>query len=263
MIEKGYHYLTCLFPQDLPTPVIALVVALACFLPFLPSLRSSSSTTTSKPVEKTVEKTEKTEWTSFKWPPSQSPQQIPENTVNVCLPFILCFCQWWLLPGDQLSLLFLFQPTTTLLSPLMPHPVLPYPSPQPCWELYLPISVQGDGLNTCLKCSLWYRDYKDKYFPLLCASLFIRQLFLLWWTQIQWSNWHQLDFWPHDWVWQNKKIRAEKFVIIVIDDWHLTCDSSCLLSSITWLIMLEPCFYHNFEAFEKWHLAECYHTLVR
>ena len=61
-----------LFPQDLPTPVIALVVALACFLPFLPSLRSSSSTTTSKPVEKTAEKTEKTEWTSFKWPPSHN-----------------------------------------------------------------------------------------------------------------------------------------------------------------------------------------------
>ena len=54
-----YHYLlTCLSPQDLPTPVIALVVALACFLPFLPSLRSLSSTTTSKPVEKTAEKTD-------------------------------------------------------------------------------------------------------------------------------------------------------------------------------------------------------------
>ena len=58
--RKGYHYLTCLFPQDLPTPVIALVVALACFLPFLPSLRSSSSTA-SKPVEKTAEKMEKTD----------------------------------------------------------------------------------------------------------------------------------------------------------------------------------------------------------
>ena len=119
MIEKGYHYLTCFSPQDLPTPVIALVVALACSLPFLPGLRSSSSTTTSKPVEKTAEKTEKTEWTSFKWPPSQSPQQIPENTVNICLPFIVCPCLWWLLPGDQLSLLFLFQPTTILLFPLM------------------------------------------------------------------------------------------------------------------------------------------------
>ena len=260
MIEKGYHYLTCLFPQDLPTPVIALVVALACFLPFLPSLRSSSSTTTSKPVEKTAEKTEKTEWTSFKWPPSQSPQQIPENTVNVCLPFILCFCQWWLLPGDQLSLLFLFQPTTTLLSPLMPHPVLPFPSPQPCWELWAVYKVMVWTLVWNAACDTEIIKINIFHYCVLVFSFASCSSF----DELRYNG--QIDIsWIFDHIIEfgrtrRLELRNSSLLSSTIGIWHVTVVVHSVQASITWLMMLEPCFYHNFEAFEKWHLAGCSHT---